>query len=106
MDIQKIKGLALEYREILVKNKIHPDIIILFGSQAKGTAKKDSDIDLAIVSRDLGSDRHKDSIRLNRLAYKINAPLEVIPINYYDYMKKETLSPILDQIFKTGIVLF
>jgi hypothetical protein len=48
----------------------------------------------------------QNSIKLNRLAFDIDAPLEVIPINYYEYMKKETISPILDQIFKTGIVLF
>ena len=106
MDIRAIKQIALEYRALLLKNNIHPDIIILFGSQAKGTAHKDSDIDLAIVSRDFKKINRKDSIRINKIAYEIDAPLEVIPVNYFEYMKKETRSPILDQIFKTGIVLF
>lgn len=106
MDIRTIKQIALKYRSLLIKHNIQPDIIILFGSQAKGTAHKDSDIDLAIVSRDFTKESRKDSIKLNKLAYEIDAPLEIIPINYYEYMKKETRSPILDQIFKTGIVLF
>ena len=106
MDIREIKFLALQYRALLIKNNIQPDIIILFGSHAKGTSHKDSDIDLAIVSRGFGGDPGKESQKLNLIAYEIPAPLEVIPISLKDYMQKSTSSPILDQIFKTGIVLF
>lgn len=106
MDIRKIKQIALDYRQILIVNGIQPDIIILFGSQAKGTAHKHSDIDLAIVSRVFKKASSRDSIKLNRLAYKLAAPLEVIPINYFEYMKKTTISPILHEILTTGIILF
>jgi uncharacterized protein len=106
LDIRTIKAIALQYREILVKENIHPDVIVLFGSHAKGTAGKDSDIDLAIISRDFGTHPDKERQRLNLLAYEIPAPLEVIPVSLKDYMKQSTTSPILDQIFKTGIVLF
>lgn len=106
MDIRQIKQIALEYRALLIKHKIQPDIIILFGSQAKGTSHKYSDIDLAIVSRNFKKGNTKDSIKLNRIAFELDAPIEAVPVNYYEYMKKETTSPILDQIFKTGIVLF
>jgi predicted nucleotidyltransferase len=106
MDIREIKQIALQYREILIRNKIQPDIILLFGSYAKGKANKNSDIDLAIVSRYFTKNNPKISAKLNLLAYELNAPLEVVPINYFEFMKKSTTSPILNEIHKTGLVLF
>jgi predicted nucleotidyltransferase len=106
MDIREIKQIALRYREILIKNKIQPDIILLFGSHAKGKANINSDIDLAIVSRDFTKNNQKISAKLNLLAFQLNAPLEVVPINYFEFMKKSTASPILNEIHKTGLVLF
>lgn len=106
MDIRKIKEIALEYRALLIKNDIQPDIIILFGSNAKGKAHKDSDIDIAIVSRQFDKNNLKYSRLLNRLTFDIDAPLEVIPISYKKYMRKSTASPILHEIIKTGLVLF
>lgn len=106
MDVKKIKEIALQYRALLIENKVQPDIIILFGSQAKGVATKESDIDLAIVSRKFKKDLAKERVLLNKISHQLNAPLEVVAIRYKEYMKKETISPILNEIFKTGIVLF
>ncbi len=40
------------FKECLAANGLHVSGIVLFGSQAKGTATVESDIDLAIVSED------------------------------------------------------
>lgn len=106
MDIREIKTIVLSYRELLIKNKIKPDVIILFGSHAKGCANPDSDIDLAIVSTQFGKNPEKESQTLNLIAYEIKAPLEVIPVSHRDYMKKSTTSPILHEILTSGTVLF
>lgn len=106
MDIRKIKEIALEYRALLIKKHIQPDIIILFGSNAKGMARPDSDIDVAIVSRQFDRNKPKYSLLLNRLTFEIEAPLEVIPVGYSEYMQKSTVSPILHEIIKTGVILF
>jgi predicted nucleotidyltransferase len=45
-----------EIRERLV-SRFHPDKIILFGSQARGTADKRSDIDLLVICRFKGKRR-------------------------------------------------
>ena len=105
MDIRRIKEIVIQYRALLIKAGIQPDVFILFGSHAKGTANKHSDIDLAVVSHKFRKGS-QISIKLNRIAFQMEAPLEVIPITYSEYMKNETTSPILDEIFKTGIVLF
>lgn len=50
----------------------------LYGSQAARTSYRDSDIDVAVVSRDLSGDRLEDWCRLNRVAAKIDVRMEVI----------------------------
>ncbi len=106
MDISEIKRLVLDYRRLLKSRNVTPDVLILFGSQARGSARPDSDIDLAVVSRCLGKDRFKEGVRLNKLARQIDPRFEVIPIGIEDYLQKETLSPILHEIKKTGLILF
>lgn len=51
MDIKKIRPVIKVYLEEL-KKKIKPEKVILFGSFARETAGKDSDIDLIILSND------------------------------------------------------
>ena len=51
MDIKKFRPVIKVYLKEL-KKKIKPEKVILFGSYAKGTADRDSDIDLVIVSND------------------------------------------------------
>jgi predicted nucleotidyltransferase len=106
MDIGKIKIDVLKLRLELKNNKIHPDVIILFGSQANGTARSDSDIDLAVVSRDYGHSRFEESSKLNLLASKINHSFEMVPLSLKDYLDPNAASPILNEIKKKGIVLF
>ncbi len=44
--------------------RIPYDGLIVFGSYAKGTAKPWSDIDLCVVSRAFGKDRHGERVKL------------------------------------------
>ncbi|MFZ4405259.1 MAG: nucleotidyltransferase domain-containing protein [Pseudobdellovibrionaceae bacterium] len=67
MDFYQIKRKTINYYQILFKNNIRPDIIILFGFNAKGNSKKNSDVDLAVVSRDLGKNKIKEGTKLNKL---------------------------------------
>jgi predicted nucleotidyltransferase len=50
----------------------------LYGSYVAGTAHRNSDIDVAIVSPDLSGDRIADWCRLNIVASRIDTRLEVI----------------------------
>jgi predicted nucleotidyltransferase len=97
--------MAIELRKMLRKKGIVVDLILLFGSQAKKKSHKDSDIDLAVVSRNYGKDRFIESARLNRLAQKIDCRIEAIPVGLKDYLRKETTSPILHEIIKDGTPL-
>ncbi|KKQ34263.1 MAG: Nucleotidyltransferase [Candidatus Nomurabacteria bacterium GW2011_GWB1_37_5] len=59
----KLAGIIRHYSRILKQSGIGFEEIILFGSQAKGTARKWSDIDLAIVSTDFGKDSHAELVK-------------------------------------------
>ncbi len=105
MDFSKIKLNAISLYYELRKNQIHPDIIILFGSHSKGDSTPSSDVDLAVVSRDFGKNRIKEGAKINKILYKIFPEAEAIPISLNEYLNSENVSPILNEIKKTGIVL-
>ena len=61
--------MASEKIEAIVKRiveAVHPDYIYLFGSQANGTAREDSDIDLLIIA-DMEGPRRKRNLRIQQL---------------------------------------
>ncbi|HQO39208.1 MAG TPA: nucleotidyltransferase domain-containing protein [Spirochaetota bacterium] len=84
---------------------MNADLIILFGSQAAGTSRYDSDIDPAVISRDFGKDRFEEGSRLNYLASSINHRIEAVPVGLDEYLAKNSISPILQEITTKGIPL-
>ncbi len=58
--IQEVEG----YRRALKRARIPVHRLIVFGSQAKGTAGPDSDIDVAVISRQFGKDRFEEGVKL------------------------------------------
>jgi predicted nucleotidyltransferase len=105
MDFSEIKLKVINFDHELRRRNIHPDIILLFGSYAKGTATKHSDVDLAVVSRDFGKNRIKEGIILNKILFKLFPEAEAIPIGLKDFLDKENVSPILSELKKTGIAI-
>ena len=76
------------------------DAAYLFGSYAKGTQHKDSDIDIAIVSGDI-KNRISDRIKMMNLTWKINVDIEPHPYNTADFRAGEYM--IVNEILKYGI---
>ena len=105
MDIREIKKRAIDLRKALLDYNIHGDIFILYGSYATGKNRPDSDIDLAVISRDFGKDRFKEGSLLSYLTYSIDPVIEAVPFSLNEYMKKDSISPLLSEIEKKGIVL-
>ena len=105
MDIKDIKQLAVALRASLKAYGIHADCIVLFGSYAKNLAGPQSDIDLAVVSRDFGNDRFQEGSLLSRVAVKIHPDIEAVPVGLRDYLQPAPISPILSEIKASGTVL-
>ncbi len=105
MDFKQIKEYAIAIRRELLAKGITPSAIILFGSYAKKCAREDSDIDIAVVSRDFGKNRFEEGVMLNLLVSKIDHRIEAIPISLTSFMDTPSVSPIIYEIQKTGVCL-
>lgn len=97
--IQKI----WRYRQILENAGLPVESLIIFGSQAKGIAKEWSDIDLCVVSKRFGKDRHDERIFLMR--YIDNQSLDIEPHPYHPNDLKDRWDPLAAEIRKYGITV-
>jgi len=96
--VEKIRKFVIK----LKKNKIAVDKVIVYGSHARGTKHKNSDIDVAIVSPDFGRDRYEEGVRLFEIASTIDPMIEPVPISRASY-EKDTWIPLVYEIREHGI---
>jgi predicted nucleotidyltransferase len=100
---QQIKRLVSQYIRNLEKLGISIEKVIVFGSQAKGTFNKDSDIDIAIISEDFEKMGLWDRAKyLGRAARNIPYPIEALGFSP-SQLKKVEQGTILDEITRSGI---
>jgi len=97
--IKSIKKYILE----LERNKIPIKKAILFGSYAKGLARPESDIDVALISNVFSGDRFKDRQRIIPLRRKIDSRIEPLPFTPEDFDNGGILA---EEIKKNGILIF
>ena len=81
---------AKEYART-IRNSYNSSKVFLFGSQAKGTFHKDSDIDIAIVLDDY-SDRMEIMMELMRLRRKIDLRIEPHPFRKDEFNSNNILA--------------
>ena len=86
--IRKIK----QYLRFLLANDYHIKRAYLYGSYAKGNYRKDSDIDLLIVSKDFTGNRFKDSLKLMKLCRNIDSRIEPMPYRPEDFNDSDPLA--------------
>ncbi len=83
-----------------IKKQYKVKEIILFGSYAKGTENKDSDIDIAVVSDDF-DDVFDCMAELMGMTWDIDPRIEPHPIKTEEY--KKVSSSFVREIIETGI---
>ena len=101
VDVELLESIKIYIDEISKHYKI--DRVILFGSYAKGTNHKDSDVDIAIVSKDI-KDRFDDGANLMSLTWGINTSIEPHAFKTEEF--KENENPFIDEIIQTGIEIY
>ncbi len=100
IDNKIIMEIVKKYVEKICENyKVYA--IILFGSYAKGTEHKDSDIDIAIITDDIEKDIFDEELNLMKLRRNIDTRIEPHLIRIEDYKKAET--PFIQEVIETGI---
>ncbi len=97
-----IKKKVSVFAQRLKENGIRPGKVYIFGSFAKGTGGRLSDIDVAVISPDLSDDRFKERIRLMKIAYDIDSRIEPVPFNPNTFVEED---PLVWEIVETGLVV-
>lgn len=90
--IKKAEQYAEEVAKIL-----NPKAIVLFGSYAKGTAKSNSDIDIAVILDDFTGDFLEISKLLYKLRRNISADIEPVLLD-----SARDKSGFVAEVLKTG----
>jgi len=99
IDIDIINSIHRYIEEVRQYYKI--DSVILFGSYAKGTNHRDSDIDIAVISSDIKNE-FEDGVVLLKLTWNIDTRIEPHAFS----KEKLNENPFVDEIMKTGIELY
>ena len=100
---REIIKLIEEFIKLVKAENISIDKVILFGSYAKGTNRADSDIDLAIVSRDFSEENCIDNMEmLLSKANLLKVDIQTIPFSIEEYNSPKG---IMEEILSTGIEL-
>jgi predicted nucleotidyltransferase len=74
----------------------------LYGSYARGTETKWSDIDVAIVSPDISDDRFEERLRLVKTSAVIDSRIEPVPFNPKAFVDED---PLVWEIKKEGVLI-
>ena len=108
---EKLNSILQEMSDLL--KRVYKDrlkAVILYGSVARGTETKDSDIDILILID--GTDQelrmYDDSLSdiSTDLALKYLKVFSIIDVKYQEYMDWKNISPFYKNINEEGIVLY
>ncbi len=91
---------AKEFLRQLSDEGIHVESAYLFGSYASGMPDEWSDIDVAIISRDISEDRMEERIRLTRLSSRIDSRIEPAPFSPATFIDED---PLAWEIKRSGV---
>ena len=92
------------YLNLLRQNGIRIDRAILFGSQARGEAQADSDIDLLLPSPDFETLTWKQEELLWSLTAQVDTRIEPIPCTERQWWTDQS-SPLIDIARQEGLVI-
>jgi len=97
--MDKVQAIEVAGRyAVSVKNLFDTHSIILYGSYAKGTAREDSDIDIAVIVDEIKADYLDETARLYKLRREFDDRIEPLLLESGD-----DRSGFLQEIMRTGI---
>lgn len=104
--LKQIEKIVKEYAGLLMADGFIIEKILLYGSYAKGTPRRDSDIDICIISDTFGKNPIEEGKYLFRKLWLMeNANIEPVGYSPEYFYNKHNQSPLINEIKKTGIEL-
>lgn len=91
--------LVRQYKSVIAKHFAEEPQVMLFGSYSKGTANKDSDIDVAVIVPSYGDRKLELSKALWHDVDDVSLLIEPV------LMSREYPSPLYDDVMRTGIAV-
>lgn len=95
--------IAKSFRNLLEIKGIQIVSIIIFGSQAKGTARPESDIDVCVISPSFGLNDVAEMQMLFKQARHVDSRIEPYPMSPKAF--EDTNNPIVGEIHTWGVVI-
>ena len=96
----ELKQIVRRYRLQLQKMGIRPTRVLLYGSQASGTAREGSDIDLIVISGDWQKYNHRERLELLGIAAaRILEPIQAQGFTPGEIRQKK-ITPFWEQVIK------
>lgn len=89
-----------------IKDKFEPELILLFGSRARGNALKSSDYDIIVVSREFEKMDFRE--RIIKVYELVTEPLNVDVLCYTpeEFKEKKKQITMIKKAAEEGIILF
>ena len=98
MDKEQVIEVVRQYKDAII-NQISDAKVYLYGSYSKGTARPESDIDVAVIVPAVDDDWLDVSTTLWLLAPQVNYLIEPVLID------QRFPSPLYDDVIRTGIAI-
>ena len=96
----ELKRIVRRYRLQLQKMGIRPTRVLVYGSQASGTAREGSDIDLIVISGDWQKYNHRQRLELLGVAAaRILEPIQAQGFTPTEISEKK-ITPFWEQVMK------
>lgn len=98
---KRINNTIERYIKLISSEYANIEKVYLFGSHVKGNSYQDSDIDVALVFKELDDSKRFDiQVQLMILASQIDTRIEPHPISHHDFYSE---NPFAIEIRRTGI---
>jgi len=99
---KQVEVIVRDYLKAIMAKNIRVERAILFGSYARGQATKDSDIDIAVISPDLGKDYIEEAVLLKEISEEIDLDISPRPYSLEEYQKASRGQFLHDEIIRKG----
>ena len=99
---------TIQQAAVLLSEKFHPDRIILFGSYARGTADRHSDVDLMVITEAVsGKNRVKTMSEMSGEIDRLGFSKDIVVLTPDEYeVDKDIPGTIARYVSKEGRVLY